>query len=127
KEHVAVQGTGIAGVNPKRDYHNSDHSFSDDTDVVDATAFLTSAKVKFKNDFDCGELIDSRERRQIVGDFSIRPVDILFERRFPDTICVATSNFDSHGFTVDPVFMLIPPDKHTPLWADIPLGCMLPQ
>lgn len=127
KEHVAVQGTGLAGVNPKRDYHNSDHSFSDDTDVVDATAFLVSAKLKFKNDFDCGELIDSRERRQIVGDFSIRPVDILFERRFPDTVCVATSNFDSHGFTVDPVFMLIPPDKHEPLWADIPLRCMLPQ
>jgi hypothetical protein len=127
KEHVAVQGTGLAGVNPKRDYHNSDHSFSDDTDIVDATSFLTSAKLKFKNDFDCGELIDSRERRQIVGDFSIRPVDILFERRFPDTVCVATSNFDSHGFTVDPVFMLVPPDKHEPLWADIPLRCMLPQ
>ena len=127
KEHVAVQGTGLAGVRPGRDYRNSDHSFSDDTDVVDATSFFVSSKLKFRGDFDCGELVDSRERRQIIGDFRMTPVDVLFGRRFPDTVCVATSNFDSHGFTVDPVFMIIPPDKKEALWADIPLGCMLPK
>jgi hypothetical protein len=126
KEHVAVQGTGLAGIKPGREYHNSDHSFSDDTDVVDATAFFASSKLKFKDDFDCGELVDSRERRQIIGDFSLAPVDMLFNRRFPDTICVAKSNFDSHGFTVDPVFMLVAPDMEQ-IWADIPFGCMLPQ
>jgi hypothetical protein len=126
KEHVAVQGTGLAGVQPGRNYHNSDHNFSDDTDVVDATSFFVSSKLKFKDDFDCGELIDSRERRQIVGDYTLTAVDILYGRRFPDTICVASSNFDSHGFTVDPVFMLIPPHKNQ-LWADIPLGCLLPK
>lgn len=126
KEHVAVQGTGLAGMKPGREYHNSDHSFSDDTDVTDATAFFVSSKLKFKDDFDCGELVDSRERRQIVGDCSLSPVDILMNRRSSETICVATSNFDSHGFTVDPVFMLVPPNKD-PLWADIPFGCMLPQ
>ncbi|WOO40089.1 FAD-dependent oxidoreductase [Rubellicoccus peritrichatus] len=127
KDHIAVQGTGLAGIKPGRDYHNSDHSFSDDTDIVDSTAFLASSKLKFKGDFDCGELVDSRERRQIIGDYSITPVDILFNRRFPDTVCVATSNFDSHGFTVDPVFMLVPPNKKDALWADIPLRCLLPK
>jgi len=127
KDHVAVQGTGLAGVNPGRNYHNSDHNFSDDTDVVDATAFLVSSKLKFEHDFDCGELIDSRERRQIVGDLTLDPVDVLYQRRFPDTVCVATSNFDSHGFTIHPVFMLVPPDKETPHWADVPFRCMLPQ
>ncbi len=127
KEHIAVQGTGLAGIKPGRDYHNSDHNFSDDTDMVDATAMLTSAKLKFKDDYDCGELVDSRERRQIVGDYAITPVDILYQRRFPDTVCVATSNFDSHGFTVDPVFMLVPPNKKDALWADIPLRCLLPR
>ncbi|WPJ95209.1 FAD-dependent oxidoreductase [Coraliomargarita algicola] len=126
KEHVAVQGTGLAGMKPGREYHNSDHNFSDDTDVTDATAFFVSSKLKFKDDFDCGELVDSRERRQIVGDCSLSPVDILMNRRSSETICVATSNFDSHGFTVDPVFMLVPPNKD-PLWADIPFGCFLPQ
>lgn len=127
KDHIAVQGTGLAGVKPGRDYHNSDHNFSDDTDVTDATAFFVSAKLKFKDEFDCGELVDSRERRQIIGDITLNAVDILCNRRFPDTICVATSNFDSHGFTIDPVFMLIPPPKHVAMWADVPLRSMLPQ
>ncbi|WP_269523484.1 FAD-dependent oxidoreductase [Coraliomargarita parva] len=126
KDHVAVQGTGLAGMKPGREYHNSDHGFSDDTDVVDATAFFVSSRLKFPDDFDSGELVDSRERRQIVGDLSVSAVDILFQRRFPDTICVATSNFDTHGFTVDPSFMVIPPDK-TPLWADVPLRALLPK
>jgi len=126
KDHVAVQGVGLAGVLPGREYHNSDHNFSDDTDVVDATAFFVSSRQKYPNDFDSGELVDSRERRQIIGDYSLTAVDILFERRFPDTICVASSNFDTHGFTIDPSFMVIPPDKKR-LWADVPLRCLLPQ
>jgi NADPH-dependent 2,4-dienoyl-CoA reductase/sulfur reductase-like enzyme len=126
-EHVAVQGTGLAGINPGRNYRNSDHNFSDDTDVVDTTAFLVSAKLKFGDEFDCGELIDSRERRQILGDLVLEPVDVLYQRRFPDTICVATSNFDSHGFTIHPVFMLVPPDKKTAHWADVPLRALLPR
>ncbi|WP_269542818.1 FAD-dependent oxidoreductase [Cerasicoccus fimbriatus] len=126
KDHVAVQGVGLAGIKPDRDYQNSDHSFSDDTDVVDATAFFVSSRKKFPNDFDSGELVDSRERRQIFGDYSITAVDILFQRRFPDTICVASSNFDTHGFTIDPSFMVIPPNKDR-LWADVPLRCLLPQ
>jgi hypothetical protein len=126
-EHVAVQGTGLAGLMPGREYQNSDHNFSDDTDIVDATAMLVSAKLKFRDEFDCGELIDSRERRQIVGDSVIRSIDILCGHRYPDTVCVATSNFDSHGFTIDPVFMIKPADKRLQLWADIPLRCLLPQ
>lgn len=127
KEHIAVQGTGLAGQVPGREYTNSDHNFSDDTDVMDATALLTTTKLKFKDDFDCGELVDTRERRQIVGDYSINALDIICERTFPDTICRATSNFDSHGFTVDPVFMLMPADEKVSLWANIPLRCLLPQ
>ncbi|WP_309380521.1 FAD-dependent oxidoreductase [Cerasicoccus frondis] len=126
KDHVAVQGVGLAGINPGRDYHNSDHNFSDDTDVVDATAFYVSSRKKFPDDFDSGELVDSRERRQIIGDYSITAVDILFQRRFPDTLCVASSNFDTHGFTIDPSFMVIPPNKDR-LWADVPLRCFLPK
>ncbi|GHB91360.1 FAD-dependent oxidoreductase [Cerasicoccus arenae] len=126
KDHVAVQGTGLAGVKPGREYHNSDHGFSDDTDIVDATAFFVSSRLKFEGDFDSGELVDSRERRQIVGDYTLSAVDLLYERRFPDTICVATSNFDTHGFTIDPSFMVIPPN-HDALWADVPLRCLLPR
>ncbi len=125
-EHAAVQGVGLAGFEPGRDYHNSDHSFSDDTDVADTTAFFISAKRKFANCFDAGQLVDSRERRQIVGEVTLDPADFLFQRRFPDTINVASSNFDSHGYTVHPVFMIKPPDKER-LWVDVPYRCLLPK
>lgn len=125
-EHVAVQGTGLAGINPLLDYHNSDHNFCDDTDSVDASAFLVSSKLKFRDHFDAGQLVDSRERRQIVGDITLGPADFLSDRRYPDTICVASSNFDTHGFTIHPLFMCLPPHKKR-LWADVPYRALLPQ
>lgn len=125
-EHVAVQGTGLAGVLPGNDYNNSDHNFSDDTDVFDTTAFLVSTKLKYHDHFDAGQLVDSRERRQIIGDLVLGPSDFLSKRTWPDTICVASSNFDSHGYTIHPVFMCKPPDKKR-LWADVPLRALLPR
>ncbi|HKJ90394.1 MAG TPA: FAD-dependent oxidoreductase, partial [Oceanipulchritudo sp.] len=124
--HLAVQGTGLAALEPGRDYHNTDHNFCDDTDVIDTTAFLVSTKLKFRDHFDAGQLVDTRERRQIIGDLQLGPADFLSERRYPDTICVASSNFDSHGFTVHPVFMCQPPDKKR-LWADVPFRALLPK
>lgn len=125
-DHAAVQGTGLAGMVPARDYQNSDHNFCDDTDVAGTTAFFLSSRRKYAGHFDLGQLVDSRERRQIVGKLSLDPVDILFQRRFPDTICVATSNFDSHGYTTHPLFLLKSPDKK-PLWADVPFRCLVPE
>ncbi len=125
-EHAAVQGTGLAGLAPSCEYNNSDHNFCDDTDVADATTFFASSRRKFAGHFDIGQLVDSRERRQIVGQYTLDPVDLLFDRRFPDTICVARSNFDSHGYTIHPVFMLKAPDK-SPLWADVPFRCLVPK
>jgi len=125
-DHAAVQGVGLAGFEPGRDYHNTDHSFCDDTDVTDTTAFFISAKRKFADHFDAGQLVDSRERRQIVGELTLDPADFLYQRRFPDTICIASSNFDSHGYTVHPVFMIKPPNKER-LWVDVPYRCLLPK
>lgn len=124
--HVAVQGTGLAGIRPGRHYTNSDHNFTDDTDVFDSTAFLVSTKLKFPFSFDAGQLVDSRERRQIEGEIVLGPSDFLSRRHFPDTICVSSSNFDSHGFTVHPLFMCKPPTKKL-LWADVPLRALLPR
>jgi hypothetical protein len=124
--HVAVQGTGLTGVHPGSDYHNSDHNFCDDTDAVDSSAFLLATKRKYARFFDAGQLIDSRERRQIVGELSLDPVDFLYQRRFPDTICVASSNFDSHGYTIHPLFLVKSPRKER-LWVDVPYRCLLPR
>jgi hypothetical protein len=125
-DNLALQGTGLAAFEPGKVYHNTDHNFCDDTDVIDTTSFLVSTKVKYRDHFDAGQLVDSRERRQIVGELVLGPADFLAERRYPDTVCVASSNFDSHGYTIHPVFMCQPPHKKR-LWADIPFRALLPK
>lgn len=126
REHAAVQGTGLSPRSPGRDYCNSDHTFTDDNDPEGVTHAHVRARAKFRDEFDVATFLDSRERRQIVGDLELNALDVLAGRTFPDTVYTAHSNFDTHGFTVHPVFMIAPPDKR-PLDAHVPLRAMLPR
>lgn len=123
---LALQGTGLPGRNPGQDYHNTDYDFIDDSDDKDAQSAHITARDKFKNAFDAGQHIDSRERRRVVGDIEVSPMDIRLGRIFPDTIVKARSNFDTHGYTLHPLFMIVPPD-HDPIEAYIPLRALLPK
>jgi len=38
-------------------------------------------------------------------------MDMVLRRTFPDTIVIARSNFDSHGYIIHPLFMIRPPDR----------------
>lgn len=125
KEHLAVQGTGLSPSIPGRHYTNTDHTFVDDTDVIDVTRAFTLARQKFRGAFDLSQIVNSRQRQQIVGDYTLDPLDFLAHRSFPDTITTARSNFDSHGFTIHPVFMAKAPDKES-IDAHVPYRCLLP-
>jgi hypothetical protein len=125
-EHVAVQGTGLSPLRPGHHYRNTDHTFIDENDLVGVTHSFVNARTKFPREFDISPLIGTRERRQICGEIELSPLDFLARRTFPDTMVTASSNFDSHGFTVHPIFMVIPPD-HEPLRAHVPFRCMLPK
>ncbi len=125
-EHMAIQGTGLGPRQPGHEYRNTDWTFIDDTDVVDSTQAMVVARRKFHSEFDLSTLIDSRERRRIIGDLSMSPLDFLANRTFPDTITTAHSNFDTHGFTIHPLFLVEPPDK-APLNAHVPFRCLLPK
>ncbi len=124
--HVAYQGTGLGPRNPGVFYLNTDYDFIDTNDVIDTTSAYSAAREKFSGAFDLQQIIDSRERRRIVGDIEITPMDILLGRVFPDTINIAYSNFDTHGFTVHPLFMLVPPNRD-PMLACVPLRALLPR
>ncbi|MEX1017002.1 MAG: FAD-dependent oxidoreductase [Phycisphaeraceae bacterium] len=124
--HIAVQGTGLAPRRPGAHYRNTDHTFVDDSDLAGVTHAFVNARAKFAAEFDVAPLVDSRERRQIHGDIELSPLDFLAKRTFPDTITTAMSNFDTHGFTIHPVFVAVPPDKK-PLFAHVPFRCMLPR
>lgn len=125
-DHVASQGTGLGARNPGMWYDNTDYDFIDVNDVVDTTSAFSAGREKFLDAFDLQQIVDSRERRHIVGDVVVTPMDILLERVFPDTINKAYSNFDTHGFTVHPLFMLVPPD-HDARLACVPLRALLPK
>jgi len=123
--HLAMQGTGLPPRNPGHHYDNSDYEFVDDSNAADHASAHVTAREKFKNAFDAGQLVDSRERRRIVGDLEVSPMDIRLARVFPDTICRARSNFDTHGFTVHPLFLIVTPG-HDAVSAHIPLRALLP-
>ncbi len=124
--HIAIQGTGLPPREMGAGYTNTDYTFVDDSDVYDSWRAFVVGRVKFANQYDLGQLIDTRERRQIVGDYFLTPVDIYTARTFQDTINIGQSNFDSHGFTIDPTFLLRPPDRAS-LTAHVPYRCLLPK
>jgi hypothetical protein len=123
---VAVQGAGLPPRQLGAGYTNTDWTFIDDADVIDVWGAFVIAKQKYKDAYDLGQLVDTRERRRIVGDFTMSPMDILLARTYPDTIAIARSNFDSHGYTIHPIFLLRPPDREEML-VGVPYRCLLPK
>ena len=125
--HVAVQGTGMPPRNLGANYTNTDYTLTDETDMVDVWRTFVAAREKYDSAFDLAQVIDTRERRRIVGDFVISPLDLYNDRTYPDTIGYSYSDFDSHGFTTHPLFTLNPPDRtriggYTPYRALLPRG-----
>ncbi|MBP7052232.1 MAG: FAD-dependent oxidoreductase [Phycisphaerae bacterium] len=125
-QHIAVQGTGLPYWEPGARYTNTDFAFIDDLDVLDAWQSFLAARKKFADRYDLGQIIDTRERRQILGDFFLSPMDVYLDRTYPDSVVRASSNFDSHGFTIHPMFLLRPPD-HKALPCYVPYRCLLPK
>jgi hypothetical protein len=124
--HLAVQGAGLPPIQPGQGYRNTDYAFAVDHDVVDMWRFFIQSRRTFPGAYDSGALIDTRERRRIVGQVTVSPLDIYLQKRYSDTICLARSNFDTHGYTVHPLFLLEPPDRAA-IMADVPLRALLPR
>ncbi|MFW5745484.1 MAG: FAD-dependent oxidoreductase, partial [Spirochaetota bacterium] len=95
--HVAFQGTGLSYRTPGTHSTNTDYFFVDDSDALDVTRAYVTARGLFGDKFDLARMIDSRERRQIVGEVALDPIDFLTARTFPDTVVITESNFDTHG------------------------------
>jgi flavin-dependent dehydrogenase len=123
---LALQGTGLPARPFRPVYQNTDYTFVEDGDPVDVTRAFIVARRKFPGAFDIAPLVDSRERRQVVGDVTVTPPDVFTGRRWRDTIALARSDFDSHGFTVHPIFLVQPPDR-TVHDAWLPLRALLPR
>ncbi len=126
--HIAVQGAGLHFYQPDENYKNSDWTFMDDSDVLDVWRSFILAKDKYNDAYDVGKLLQTRERRRIIGDFEVSVLDIYNTRTYPDTISIHESSFDTHGFTVDPFFSLKPPEGASiKVLAYVPFRSLLPR
>jgi len=121
-----MQGTGLPGRNLGGTYNNTDFTIVDETDMIDVWRMFVFSKDKYRQAFDHGRLIDTRERRRIVGEFTITLPDQINERTYPDSVVWARSNFDTHGYTIDPYLLLEHPEKKG-INVYIPYRSMLPK
>ncbi len=125
---VAVQGAGFPFKNPNDFYNNTDWTFTNDTDLLDVWRTMVVAKDKFEEQYDIGKIPQTRERRRMIGDFTVSVLDVYNGRTYPDTISVHLSSFDTHGFTEDPFFALKPPaHSGADVLAYMPFRALLPK
>ncbi len=125
---VAVQGAGFPHKNPNDFYNNSDWTFINDSDMLDVWRAMVVAKDKYEDEYDIGKIPQTRERRRMVGDFTISVLDVYNGRTYPDSISLHKSSFDTHGFTEDAFFSLKPPDHSgVDVYAYVPFRALLPK
>ncbi len=106
-DHIALQGAGLPQSEPGATYINTDWTFIDESDMIDVWSAYVVAKEKYAGAYDLGQLIDTRERRRIVGDYILTPLDIVTQRTFPDTVGISNGGrLDKHGYTVHPFYMI---------------------
>lgn len=112
---VAQQGAGLPLRPLDANYVNSDYLLVDEHDMRDVTRALIGARRAIAPDaaFDAGSFIQTRERRQVVGEHTLSYLDQLLGRTYPDTVLVSSSDYDSHGYPSLPYFALLPHDRAT--------------
>lgn len=125
---IAQQGTGLPPRNLGASYTNTDFTIADETDTRDITGLFVYAKRKYGNTtFDQATLVDTRERRRIDGRFTVNIRDILLQRTYPDTVLNSVTNYDTHGYTIDPFFVLSFPPKGTMMRGSLPYRSLFPR
>ena len=123
---IAVQGAGLPYRELGATYVNTDFTFVDETDPYDLRRLFLGAARKYAGKFDVGQLVDTRERRRVVGDATVSILDPLNRRTWPDTIAQSRSDFDSHGYTIHPLFELRHPGRRR-IHCYIPYRAILPK
>ena len=124
---VALQGVGQTPRTLGASYTNTDVGFLDDTDAADLCFFALRSRFSMRDSiWDQAQVINSRERRRLVGAFYMSPLDVVNERTYPDVVVQPFSNFDSHGHTVHPQFFIEDPG-HKGMKVNLPYRCLLPK
>ena len=109
--------------------HNPARYMLNDNDIFDRWHLKLSARqeaYKAAKVHDMGQLIPSRDRRRIIGEYTLTTEDILTKRTFPDTISHHKSNFDA-GAHPDTEMFLIKDMKGPVFTCDMPYRSVIPK
>ncbi len=113
KGTIAMQGAGLGPRPFDRAYCNDDSLLVDESDMTDVWRAIASATLAGQAQYDIVPLIQTRERRRVVGDFVMRYIDQIAGRTYPDSIVFSGSDYDSHGYPSSPFFDLLPHDARS--------------
>ena len=127
---LSVQVAGYPDRGLGQRANNTAYAMINDNDVFDRWHFLLTSREKgggsAANPYDMGQLIDTRDRRRVVGDYILTTEDILAKRTFPDTISHHSSNFDA-GALPDAAMFLVKDMKGPVYSCDMPYRCLTPR
>lgn len=129
---LSVQLAGFPHRNLGDGYNNTCYTMVNDTDVADVWHLMASMRIAYgegqgpKVPYDVGQLVDSRERRRIIGEYTLTTQDILNQRTHTDTISQHMSNFDAGAFP-DSAMLLVHDMKGPDFHVDMPYRCLLPK
>jgi len=126
---LSVQVAGYPGRRLGQHHNNTAYAMVSDCDVFDRWHLLLSTRKKgamWGTPYDMGQLIDTRDRRRIIGDYVLTTEDILAGRTFPDTISHHRSNFDA-GALPDAEMFLVKDMKGPVYTCDMPFRCLTPK
>jgi hypothetical protein len=121
---VQVAGHPVRSLGSR--HNNTAFTMVNDADLLDRCHLLLCGRASGRDEYDSGQLIDSRERRRVVGEYFLKCSNILTGRTYPDTVCHHLSNFDAGAFpTTD---MLLVRDMKGPAYVcDLPYRCLIPR
>jgi hypothetical protein len=126
---LSLQGAAFMRKRLGFSYLNLDWTFINDCDAEDLWYLSLRGRNSYEDtdaNWDQAQVIDSRERRRLIGLYRVTPQDVLLRRTYPDIVCITRSNFDTHGQTVDPQFLIMSTEER-PLQVNLPYRAILPR
>ena len=124
---LALQSAGKAPHRYGYGATNSDFGLVNDSDALDLWLFGMRARAGSSTAWDIQQMVDSRERRRIVSDYAVQGWDVVAGRTFRDTVVLAWSKQDGHGYFSDEFGCVSPEDGFSKRSVAVPLRSLLPQ
>lgn len=127
---VSLQAAGWAPQQLGVGYNNTHLTYLDTTSAADVqrTAEASRRGLAGADVWNQSQISGARERRRIVGEITVGPLDILCGRTYPDTITRAYSDFDTHGQCTHPLFRVLGlRQNEAGEYADLPYRALVPE